>query len=220
MNKFEQVGERVAHALGGVSDDCYESARTAFLSRAARVRVLTPRHRRWLLIGAALGAVVCAGAIWREELLAVLSPDVSAINAEDLWLEGPKHGAPTRVELGDGAHIDLVAGTRSRVHRAGDGRTRVTLEGGVIEVRVGADDSQKWSFYAGPYLAKTNGGEFFINYQPALSRIQTGVTSGRLRVSGGPLGSDSVVLETGQRLSAGEGSIVVGRLIEPDDASH
>jgi ferric-dicitrate binding protein FerR (iron transport regulator) len=217
MSEFERVGERVAHALGGVSDDCYESVRNSFLDRAGGVEVLTPRRKRWLLVGTCLAVAAGSGAIWREELLTLASSEVSPENAEDLWLEGPKHGAPTRVELGDGAHVDLVAGTRSRVHRGGDGRTRVTLEGGVIEVRVGAEGSQRWSFYAGPYLAKTSGGEFFINYQPASSRIQTGVTSGRLRISGGPLGADSVVLEPGQRLSAGAGSIVVGSLTEPSN---
>lgn len=135
-----------------------------------------------------------------------------ATAAEDLWLEGPKHGAPTRVELGAGAHIDLVAGTRARVYRNDSRRTRVTLEGGVIEVLVSGKDSQNWSFLAGPYLAQTTAGEFFLSYQPTAGTLEAGVSSGQLRLSGGQLASESVQLKSGQRLRAGDGSVLVGGL--------
>lgn len=216
MNDFERLGERVAHSLGGVSDDRFDGVRALFLQRA---RLGRPRARyRWVALALGITALgVGAGTLWGHRLLAQRASSHSPATAEDLWLEGPKHGAPTRVELGNGAHIDLVAGTRSRVHRSSEGRTRVTLEGGVIEMRVMADEGQKWSFYAGPFLAKTPGGEFFLNYEPAEGGIVAGVTSGRLRISGGPLGADSVALEAGQRLSAGGGSILVSSLADPEE---
>lgn len=213
MSEFERLGERVAHGLGGVSDERFEAVRASFMQRAGRASRRSKRRRTLFALAAACGVL----AVGLLAIAYAFVPDVGqgsahVQQAEDLWLEGPKHGAPTRVELGNGAHIDLVAGTRSRVYRAGDGRTRVTLEGGVIEVLVSRDEAAQWAFYAGPYLAKTAGGEFFLNYQPASGTIEAGVTSGRLRVSGGPLGTDSVTLETGQRISAGAGSIVVSSL--------
>ena len=209
-NDFERLGGRIARALGGIPDERFETVRGSFLRRVVGVR-----HRRiyrWaflllMVVGIGLGA----GAVWGYRW-SLGDNATSPSTAEDLWLEGPKHGAATRVELGNGAHIDLVAGTRSRVHRDSDGRTRVTVEGGVIEMRVEPNESQKWSFYAGPFLAKTTGGEFFLNYQPSPGTIVAGVTSGWLRISGGPLGADSVSLEAGQRLSAGGGSILVSSL--------
>ena len=207
---FERLGERIAGALGGVPDDRFESVRASFLRRVGGVHAR--RVYRWVVLGLVVtGVGLGTGAVWGYKLSFWDTPS-SPSTAEDLWLEGPKHGAATRVELGNGAHIDLVAGTRSRVHRDSDGRTRVTVEGGVIEMHVEANESQKWSFYAGPFLAKTAGGEFFLNYQPSQGGIVAGVSSGWLRISGGPLGADSVSLEAGQRLSAGGGSILVSSL--------
>ena len=220
MTEFERLGSRIAHALGGVSDERFEDVRLSFLDRSAKVAKW--RSRRWVLVSTALvgGLLLLGAGAWSYVIHArEAAGSTSPLTAEDLWLEGPKHGAPTRVELGNGAHIDLVAGTRARVHRSGDGRTRVTLEGGVIEVLVSDADAARWSFYAGPYLAKTGGGGFFLNYQPGAATLEAGVTSGRLRVSGGPLGTDSVALEPGQRLSAGEGNIAVNRLTPPADTS-
>jgi ferric-dicitrate binding protein FerR (iron transport regulator) len=216
VKEFDRLGERIAHGLGGVSDEQFENVRVAFITRAARV---SRRHRKhwWLLIAATIAVVGLGGiAFWLLGARTTASTTATAATAEDLWLEGPKHGAPTRVELGNGAHIDLVAGTRSRVHRTRDGRTRVTLEGGVIEVMVSSDDGRNWSFFAGPHLAKSQGGEFFLNYQPSAGTLEAGVTSGILRISGGPLGVDSVSLEAGQRLTAANGGISVSSLNEAD----
>jgi ferric-dicitrate binding protein FerR (iron transport regulator) len=135
---------------------------------------------------------------------------------EDLWLEGPKYGAPTRVELGGGAHLDLLAGTRARVHRLEGGENRVTLEGGVIEVLVSPSSSKDWSFYAGPYLITTTGSEFFLNYQPAMGTLEVGVRAGQTSVNGGHLGRDSLAVGEGQRLTAGGGSVTVGTLHRED----
>jgi len=207
MSDFERVGERIAEGLGGISDERYDAVRVAFLKQAP---ALTRRRRdkQLLVIAASVLLVGLAGlAIWRFSLRAATQ---GAAQTDDLWLEGPKYGAPTRVELGAGAHIDLVVGTRARVYRSG-GRTRVTLEGGVIEVLISNEDGH-WSFLAGPYLAQTASGEFFLTYQPGAGTLEAGVTSGTLRVSGGQLATDSVQLQPGQRLRAGEGSVVVGAL--------
>jgi ferric-dicitrate binding protein FerR (iron transport regulator) len=213
VNEFERVGERVAEGLGGVSDDRYDAVRVAFLKQAPAV---TRRHRkrRSLVILVGVAIVGLAGAagwqFWLRSERASAQP-----NVEDLWLEGPKSGAPTRVDLGAGAHVDLVAGTRARVYRNGGGRTRVTLEGGAIDVVVGTEGERSWSFLAGPYLAQATRGEFLLSYQPASGMLEAGVTSGALHLSGGQLGADSVQLARGQRLRAGEGSVVVGGLNDP-----
>lgn len=210
MNEFRRLGERVAEGLGGVSDQRYEDVRVAFLDEAPLVAVRHRRHRV-LLVAALLGAcLLAAGGTWY--LVGAKRTATPAAVAEDLWLEGPKHGAPTRVELGAGAHIDLVAGTRARVYRNDNRRTRVTLEGGVIEVLVSGEDGRNWSFLAGPYLAQTTASEFFLSYQPSAGTLEAGVSSGQLRLSGGQLASESVQLKTGQRLRAGEGSVLVGGL--------
>lgn len=213
MNEFERVGERVAEGLGGVSDDRYDAVRVAFLKQAP---ALTRRHRKRRSLFVAVGVVfaglasVAGWHLWLRSDRAPARPSV-----EDLWLEGPKSGSPTRVELGPGAHIDLVAGTRARVYRNGGGRTRLTLEGGAIEVLVDTDNERNWSFLAGPYLAQATRGEFVLSYQPGSGMLEAGVRSGALHVSGGQLGADSVQLAHGQRLRAGEGSVVVGGLNDP-----
>ena len=217
MSEFERVGERIAEGLGGISDERYDAVRIAFLKQAPPL-TRRRRDRRVLVV---LAAVLCASltgvGIWHLSQRSSGSP--SSAQAEDLWLEGPKYGAPTRVELGDGAHIDLVVGTRARVYRSGGSRTRVTLEGGVIEVAVGSEGERHWSFLAGPYLAQTSAGEFFLTYQPGAGTLEAGVTSGSLRVSGGQLATDSVQLQAGQRLRAGDGSVVVGALNEEQGAA-
>lgn len=210
MSNFERVGERIADGLGGISDERYEAVRDAFLKRApALTRRRTDKKKIFLAAGALL-AGLCVLGLW--SFSSRVEPQPGSAQAEDLWLEGPKYGAPTRVELGAGAHIDLVVGTRARVYRNGGGRTRVTLEGGAIEVLVSNEDGRHWSFLAGPYLAQTGAGEFFLTYQPGAGTLEAGVSSGSLRVSGGQLATDSVVLHAGQRLEAGEGSVVVGAL--------
>ncbi|HEY6724631.1 MAG TPA: hypothetical protein VI197_11395 [Polyangiaceae bacterium] len=210
MNDFERVGERVAEGLGGISDERYDAVRVTFLKQAP---ALTRRRADKKALGIAasvlLAGVAGLGA-WHFAFRAQGAP--AAARAEDLWLEGPKYGAPTRVELGAGAHIDLVVGTRARVYRNGGGRTRVTLEGGAIDVQVSDQGGQHWSFLAGPYLAQTTAGAFFLTYQPGAGTLEAGVTSGTVRVSGGQLAADSVQLQAGQRLRAGEGSVVVGAL--------
>lgn len=218
MSEFERVGERIAEGLGGISDARYDAVRIAFLKQAPPLT----RRRRGRKVLAVLASVLFAGStavgIWYLSQRSSGSPN--SAQAEDLWLEGPKYGAPTRVELGAGAHIDLVVGTRARVYRSGGGRTRVTLEGGVIEVAVGTESGNHWSFLAGPYLAQTSAGEFFLTYQPGAGTLEAGVTSGTLRVSGGQLATDSVQLQAGQRLRAGEGTVVVGALNEEQGAAR
>jgi len=213
VNEFERVGERVAEGLGGVSDDRYDAVRVAFLKQAP---ALTRRHgkRRSLVIAVGLVFVGLAG-VWGWQHWLRGERSMGRPNVEDLWLEGPKYGPPTRVELGPGAHIDLVAGTRARVYRNGGGRTRVTVEEGAIEVLVDTQDERNWSFLAGPYLAQASQGEFVLRYQPGSGKLEAGVTSGALHVSGGQLGADSVQLVHGQRLRAGAGSVVVGGLNDP-----
>lgn len=213
MNDFERVGERVADGLGGISDERYEAVRVAFLKQAPPLMRRRADKRKALRIGAGVLLVGLAGlGLWHFAFRAQAGPN--PVRAEDLWLEGPKYGAPTRVELGAGAHIDLVVGTRARVYRTGGGRTRVTLEGGAIQVQIGHEGGQHWSFLAGPYLAQTTAAEFFLTYQPSSGTLEAGVTSGTIRVSGGQLATDSVQLQPGQRLEAGEGSVVVGALNE------
>jgi len=215
VTEFERVGDRIADGLGGISDERYEAVRIAFLKQAPPLT----RRRRDRRTLAVLASIVFAGltavGIWYVSQRS--SSNATPAQAEDLWLEGPKYGAPTRVELGAGAHIDLVAGTRARVYRSGGGRTRVTLEGGVIEVALGTESGQHWSFLAGPYLAQTSSGEFFLTYQPGAGTLEAGVTSGTLRVSGGQLATDSVQLQAGQRVRAGEGSVVVGALNDENE---
>lgn len=212
MNDFERVGERVAEGLGGISDERYDAVRGAFLKQAPRLTRRRADKKALLLAGSLLLAGLAGLGLWHFAFRAEAGP--SAAQAEDLWLEGPKYGAPTRVELGAGAHIDLVVGTRARVYRSGGGRTRVTLEGGAIEVRVSSEGGRHWSFLAGPYLAQTTAGEFFLTYQPGDGTLEAGVTAGTVRVSGGQLATDSVQLQAGQRLQASERSVVVGALNE------
>jgi ferric-dicitrate binding protein FerR (iron transport regulator) len=221
VKDFERLGDRVADGLGGVPEAQFEHVRQSFIQRAMRAPRRQPRTRwlRLLAATAAGAALIGAAALTLVQRNDSAARAASAVTAEDLWLEGPKHGAPTRVELGSGAHVDLVAGTRSRVHRTRDGRTRVTLEGGVIEVMVSPGAGNSWSFFAGPYLAKTQGGEFFLNYQPSVGTIEAGVTSGSLRLSGGALGTDSVTLESGQRLGAADDGISVSSLDAAPESS-
>lgn len=212
MNDFERVGERVAEGLGGISDERYDAVRVAFLKQ---VPSLTRRRAgKKIVVIAASVLLAGLGGVGLWHFWFRTDAGASPAQAEDLWLEGPKYGAPTRVELGAGAHIDLVVGTRARVYRSGGGRTRVTLEGGAIEVQVSSESGRHWSFLAGPYLAQTAAGEFFLTYQPGAGTLEAGVTSGTVRVSGGQLATDSVQLQAGQRLQAGEGSVVVGALNE------
>lgn len=210
MSEFERVGERIADGLGGISDERYEAVRVAFLKQAPSLTRRRADKKAIVIAACVLLAGLAGLGVWHFSLRAATAP--GSATAEDLWLEGPKYGAPTRVELGAGAHIDLVVGTRARVYRSGGGRTRVTLEGGAIEVLVSNEGGRHWSFLAGPYLAQTASGEFFLTYQPGAGTLEAGVTSGTLRVSGGQLATDSVELQAGQRLQAGEGSVVVGAL--------
>lgn len=210
MSDFERVGERVADGLGGISDERYEAVRVAFLKQAPRLTRRRTQKRVFAIAASALIASLAGVGIWHLAFRAEVRSD--AAQAEDLWLEGPKYGAPTRVALGAGAHIDLMVGTRARVYRSGGGRTRVTLEAGAIEVLISNEAGRHWSFLAGPYLAQTTAGEFFLAYQPGAGGLEAGITSGSLRVSGGQLATDSVQLQAGQLLRAGEGSVVVSAL--------
>lgn len=210
MSDFERVGERVAEGLGGISDERYEAVRVAFLKQAPPLTRRRADRKALVIAASVLFAGLGGLGVWHFVFRTAAAPSSAA--AEDLWLEGPKYGAPTRVELGAGAHIDLVVGTRARVYRSGGGRTRVTLEGGAIEVLVSKEGGRHWSFLAGPYLAQTAAGEFFLTYQPGAGTLEAGVTSGTVRVSGGQLATDSVQLQAGQQLRAGEGSVVVGAL--------
>lgn len=210
MSEFDRVGERVAEGLGGISDERYEAVRVAFLKQAPRLTRRRKRAKVFAVAACVLIASLAGVGIWHLAFRA--EAHSSTAQAEDLWLEGPKYGAPTRVALGAGAHIDLMVGTRARVYRSGGGRTRVTLEAGAIEVLVSSEAGRQWSFLAGPYLAQTGAGEFFLAYQPDVGAFEAGISAGSLRVSGGQLATDSVQLQAGQLLRAGEGSVVVSAL--------
>lgn len=213
MIDYEGLGGRVAETTSKVPDEDLNRVRASFLDRAR------PRRRRWIWYAALFvcgSAAVAGGYVgYRQLQLHHTAPESTS---EDLWLEGPKYGAPTRVELGSGAHLDLLAGTRARVHRLAGGENRVTLEGGVIEVLVSQSSSHDWSFYAGPYLITTTGSEFFLNYQPAMGTLEVGVRAGQTQVNGGQLGRDSLAVGEGQRLTAGGGSVTVGTLQREDPA--
>jgi TolA-binding protein len=175
---------------------------------------------RWLWLPA-LGAAAIVAVVVTSRLGGPLSKPVAvgptvaqgsaespipAVPIEDRWLEAALE-ADLSVPLADGSEVRVGRGAKGRLQRFSPRRVRVTVESGRMDLTVRPGVGNEWSVHAGAYRVNVIGTEFFVNYRPDADSVEVGVAHGRVSVSGGHLGNETVTLGPGNRLRAERGSV-------------
>jgi hypothetical protein len=136
------------------------------------------------------------------------------------WLRVPDDRA-MKLDFADGTSISLEPKSASRLGMRSASEARLILEAGSLKasVRPTAISGRSWAFDAGPYEVLVIGTELDIAWSAERNRLMVQVEHGRVRVRGGQLREDGLILGSGDRLDA-EGTRVelwrLGQLVASD----
>jgi transmembrane sensor len=119
------------------------------------------------------------------------------------WLRVPDDRA-MKLAFADGTSINFEPKSASRLGMRSPSEARVILEAGSLKaaVRPAAVSGRTWAFDAGPYEVLVIGTELDIAWSAERNRLTVQVEHGRVRVRGGQLRDDGLLLTSGDRLNA------------------
>jgi TolA-binding protein len=218
MNEQASLGEIVARELGNEpAPERLRAQRERFVNEAGTAQRSWLAHPRVLMAAAALAgaaAVVVVVAARSEGDLSQPDRVVQSASAslDNQWIEGPvEQGATRKVVLPAGARLELGTSARARVQPFSERDQRVTLESGVLRVDVDTNAEKRWSFYLGSYTVEVIGTMFELVHVPEQRLVKVMVERGKVRVSGGSLDDERVVLSRGDSLNAQEERVEIVR---------
>ena len=107
----------------------------------------------------------------------------------------------TELQFSDGSSLALDPGTSTRVTDVDAHGGRVLLESGHAHVRVTHRPAAKWVVDAGPYSVHVVGTEFDVRWSGSEELFDVQMHRGKVIVRG-PLASNGITMEAGQRLVA------------------
>ena len=107
----------------------------------------------------------------------------------------------TELQFSDGSSLALDPGTSTRVTDIDAHGSRVLLESGRAHVRVTHRAAAKWVVDAGPYSVHVVGTEFDVRWSGSEEVFDVQMHRGKVIVRG-PLASNGITMEAGQRLVA------------------
>jgi hypothetical protein len=219
MSPFENLGRAVVKELGEPPESRAERQRERLL-RALTVRRPTAGQRApwWVAAAAAVLMVVGWGVVRRVPVATTASvpADSAAAAMPDVWLEGANQPKP--VVLDRDATVLLSATGRARMQQFGERERQLTIENGRLDVDLDPKTRARWSFLAGAYRVDVLGTVFSVDYEPNSGSVEVAVTRGTVRVSGGALGAQQVILEAGQRFRAAGATVQVERAAAAEPA--
>lgn len=202
MTRPSDVGRAVRRAVKG-----FPTQERLDRQRATLVDALNrpPSRRRMpiLIVGGGLVTASVAIAVFSvqsrggPDAIEFRIGDTEGVSGQPIAAE---KNAAVPIRFADGSTVELQSGGRATVVRATRGHVDVHLRSGRLKARVEPRRSAAWTFEAGQYRVHVVGTELSIAWTPGVGRAVVGVTHGRVRVSGGHLSSDGVMVAAGEEL--------------------
>jgi transmembrane sensor len=197
------------HRLGELLDEALGDGPPEAALRVQRANVLAAVRRgrrplgrlRWEL---ATGMLAAAALIVS---LALVSGRSSPVTAS--WRGGDElranstavaHDRSEVIDFSDGSRVVLDPKASTLIVRLDANGAALSLEQGRIAASVRHRDGTKFSVTAGPYEVRVVGTKFSVDWDRANQVIRVAVTEGRVRVSGGELGTRPIELAPGEKL--------------------
>jgi transmembrane sensor len=197
------------HRLGELLDEALGDGPPEAALRVQRANVLAAVRRgrrplgrlRWEL---ATGVLAAAALIVSLALVPGRSSPITAS-----WRGGDElranstavaHDRSEVIDFSDGSRVVLDPKASTLIVRLDATGAALSLERGRIAASVRHRDGTKFSVTAGPYEVRVVGTKFSVDWDSANRVIRVAVTEGRVRVSGGELGTRPVELAPGEKL--------------------
>jgi len=220
MSPLESLGKQVASALRpGPGAERRTRQRTALLAVDWQRRQ-SLHKARWFVVAAAAAATALAllvvsmrsgsaGGSAAQSAL-VVSGDAALRGGQ--WLRASE-AAPIRLRFTDGTELELQAESTGRLASRSESEARLTLEKGSLRARVtsAALSGRSWTFEAGVYEVVVVGTALDVSWSADSGRLTVGVEHGRVRVRGGQLEREGLLLSDGDRLELEPGRVELRR---------
>ena len=110
---------------------------------------------------------------------------------------------PQSLEFSEGSQVLLEPDTRVSLARMSDHNADLTLDDGHILASIRKHTGISWTFVAGPYRVRVVGTRFTVDWDCDRRQLRVAVREGRVKVSGGDLPNEGLVLDAGTTLERG-----------------
>jgi len=110
---------------------------------------------------------------------------------------------PQSLEFTEGSQVLLEPDTRVSLARMSDHYANLTLDDGHILASIRKHTGITWTFVAGPYRIRVVGTRLTIDWDCDRRQLRVAVREGRVKVSGGDLPNEGLVLDAGTTLERG-----------------
>lgn len=227
LNRFEQLGARVAEELERVPDPGPDAALRRSLARrtASANREPVRRLGGWRAPALALFAAAAAAlpiALWLRAPEPVEAPPLSfrvglpehpGVLGE--WISAPD-ATDTPLSFSDGSRVVLESSSQGRVVRLAAQAAEVVLEAGRANVSVVPRPGNHWRVRSGPFVVDVKGTRFDVAWDPARDVFEVELYEGKVTIAGCGLGTGQA-LRAGQRVRASckAGTVAIGSLTTP-----
>ena len=110
---------------------------------------------------------------------------------------------PQSLEFSEGSEVLLEPDTRVSLASVSDHNADLTLDDGHILASIRKHTGITWTFVAGPYRVQVVGTRLTIDWDCDRRQLRVAVREGRVKVSGGDLPNEGLVLDAGTTLERG-----------------
>jgi hypothetical protein len=203
-----QFGRRLADALGEGPSSSTIARQRDRLVRSVNLAPLERKtgivHRRVvaLAFAAAALALVFFGIRWSHTQQTIHATwGGHSVYGPAVFEATAAH--PQSLDFSDGSQLLLEPDTRASLVHLSNGLAELTLEDGHILASIRKHTGINWSIAVGPYRIRVVGTRFTVDWDRERRQLRVAVREGRVRVSGGDLPSDGLVLDAGTMLERG-----------------
>jgi len=217
-----QLGKRLASDLGEGPSSATRTKQRERLIQSVELGLGEPQRgtkRRALGVAFAFGVaaivlVVC-GIRWSETHRAIHATWNGASLYGPSMVEAATN-RPQSLDFTEGSQVLLEPDTRVRLARMSDQDAHVTLDDGHILASIRKHTGITWTFVAGPYRIRVVGTRFTVDWDCDRRQLRVAVREGRVKVSGGDLPNEGLVLDAGTTLERGAATEQVKSTAPPE----
>jgi hypothetical protein len=207
MSPFEELGRDVANALEDEVGDAQRMRQRQVLIESAEAG--TQRRAPWLwptLAAASVAGAVAFVIVGQPDSTETETVAEQVVETGDGIHAGMFLAAPAdevlRIEVQQGGELELSPGARGRVAEVSAQGVGLVLEGGEMAASVLPAQPTNWRVQAGPLSVDAQSAVFQVEWDPERYVFRLVVREGEVRVRGGELGEEGVVVEAGQSVEA------------------
>jgi len=204
-----QLGDRLATALGDGPSASSRIKQRERLIRSVELGLDAPqRGSKPQAMGAALAIAVAAIAL--VVYVVRWSSTERAIHAtwNGVSLYGPSvveaaTNRPQSLEFTEGSEVLLEPDTRVNLVSMSNHEANLNLDDGHILASIRKHTGVTWTIAAGPYRIRVVGTRFTVDWDCDRGKFRVAIREGRVKVSGGDLPNEGLVLDAGTTLERG-----------------